>query len=63
MIGLKFVLIGFRMEEIMKNRFIEYILEKQRQEESVAMNDSYKLYDEPDPTKYNPFNDEQKEEQ
>ncbi len=47
----------------MKNRFIEYIIEKQRREEEIAMEKSYKLYDDSDPTKYDPFEDETKEEQ
>jgi|WetSurMetagenome_2_1015567.scaffolds.fasta_scaffold2614786_1 hypothetical protein len=47
----------------MKNRFIEYLLEKQRHEEEIAMEQSFKLYDNDDPTDYDPFKDEAKEEQ
>jgi hypothetical protein len=47
----------------MKNRFIEYLLEKQRRAEEIAMEESAKLYDDSDPTQYDPFKDEAKEEQ
>lgn len=47
----------------MKNRFIEYLLEKQRREEAIAMEQSFNLYDKDDPTDYNPFKDETKEEE
>lgn len=42
----------------MKNRFIEYLIEKDRRAEAEAMAASFNLYDSEDITKYDPFKDE-----
>jgi len=47
----------------MKNRFIEYLIEKDRRAEAEAMGASLKLYDSEDITKYDPFKDEQLEDE
>ena len=41
----------------MKNRFIDYLIEKNRKAEEKALNDSWSISNECDPTKYNPWED------
>ncbi len=39
----------------MRNRFIDYLIEKNRQEEEQAMNESWSINN--DPTQYDPWED------
>jgi hypothetical protein len=41
----------------MKNRFIDLLIEKNRQAEKTALNESWGLNPDKDPTQYDPFND------
>ena len=56
-LALNLIYIGLNRRNKMKNRFIEYLLQKQCQEEAVAMEQSFKLYDKADPTHFDPFKD------
>jgi hypothetical protein len=41
----------------MRNRFIDLLIAKQQKLEKKAISESYSLYPENDPTKYNPWED------
>ena len=41
----------------MRNRFIDYLIEKNRKAEEQALNESWSLNNMDDPTKYDPFKD------
>lgn len=41
----------------MRNRFIDYLIEKNRKEEEKAMNESWSITNYDDPTQYNPWED------
>ena len=45
----------------MRNRFIDLLLEKNRQAEKNALSESFGLYEEEDYTKYDPWQDDDKE--
>ncbi len=42
----------------MRNRFIDLLIKKNVQAEKKAMFESARLYPNPDPTKYDPWNDD-----
>ena len=44
----------------MKNRFIDLLIEKNRQDEKKAISDSLSIYPDNDPTQYNPWEDNPK---
>lgn len=41
----------------MRNRFIDYLIEKNRKAEEKALKESWSLSDDDDPTKYDPWKD------
>ncbi|GEM_PF-1865950 len=41
----------------MKNRFIDLLIGKNRQSEKKALSDSYSIYPDSDPSRYNPWDD------
>lgn len=47
----------------MRNRFIEYLIEKERRQEAEALSASLNLYDNEDLTKFDPFKDEPMEDE
>jgi hypothetical protein len=45
----------------MRNRFIDLLLEKNHQAEKKALSESLRLYEDKDYTKYDPWQDDNKE--